>query len=105
MQKIADCFVCGRCTFNNFTLQPSPLTRPPPGRNATRGNPSPDWRCHDNDDDDDGTNDDDEVSMEDITAMMTAPDPGAAVGAKAISAAAKGAVSQLRGGCPAGWVR
>ena len=28
-----------------------------------------------------------EVSMEDITSMMTAPDPGAAVGAKAISAA------------------
>ena len=28
-----------------------------------------------------------EVSLEDITSMMTAPDPGAAVGAKAISAA------------------
>ena len=27
--------------------------------------------------------------MEDVTAMMTAPDPGAAVGAKAISAAGK----------------
>ena len=26
-----------------------------------------------------------EVPMEDVTAMMTAPDPGAAVGAKAIS--------------------
>ena len=41
--------------------------------------------------------------MEDITSMMTAPDPGAAVGAKAISAAAAGAVSKLRGGCPGGW--
>ena len=30
-----------------------------------------------------------EVPMEDVTAMMTAPDPGAAVGAKAISAAGK----------------
>ena len=35
--------------------------------------------------------------------MMTAPDPGSAVGAKAISAAAAGAVSKLRGGCPRGW--
>ena len=41
--------------------------------------------------------------MEDITSMMTAPDPGSAVGAKAISAAAAGAVSKLRGGCPRGW--
>ena len=39
-----------------------------------------------------------------VTAMMTAPDPGAAVGAKAISAAAAGSLSQLRGGCPTGWV-
>lgn len=44
-----------------------------------------------------------EVSMEDITSMMTAPDPGSAVGAKAISAAAAGAVSKLRGGCARGW--
>ena len=42
--------------------------------------------------------------MDEITSMMTAPDPGAAVGAKTISAAAAGAVSKLRGGCPRGWV-
>ena len=34
-----------------------------------------------------------EVSMEDITSMMTAPDPGAAVGAKAISAAGEEEIS------------
>lgn len=33
-----------------------------------------------------------EVSMEDITSMMTAPDPGAAVGAKAISEVGKGRI-------------